>query len=191
MMKENLNNENEDWDLEWDYTMGDPLENGFMLSGTTNSPSEITSEGLCFNYSANSNSLYQIKPNVINYQTCNEGIYETEVKITRNNASSGQGLRLQLTNGTEGIGIYLIANNIIQYDNGGQNIYIDIGSYNLNEWFKFRIELLNNTAYVYLNNNLIHQTTTLSKGYMTSGNRFLVQGNIECYVKSIRFKRIS
>lgn len=190
MMKENLNNENVDWDLEWYYTMGDPLENGFKLpSGATNNyPSEITEDGLYFDYIA-SGSLYQIVPE--NYMTCNEGIYEVEAKIIRNNVSSGQGLRLQLTNGTEGIGIYMSANNIIQYNNGAQNAYIDIGSYNLNEWFKLRTELSNNTAYVYLNNNLIHQTATLSKGYMGSGNRFLVQGALECYVKSIRFKRIS
>ena len=190
MASDSFKDDNQDWDLVWYYTMGDPLENGFKLppGATNNYPSEITEDGLHFDYT-DIGSLYQIVPK--NYTTCNEGIYEIEVKIIRNNASNGQGLRLQLTNGTEGIGIYMITNNIIQYNNGGQNVYIDIGSYNLNEWFKFRIELSNNTAYVYLNNNLMHQTTTLSKGYMTSGNRFLVQGAIECYVRNIKIKKIS
>lgn len=190
MILDSINNENEDWDLEWDYTMGDPLDNGFMESGTTNSPLEITSEGLHFNYSGSINSLYQIKPRAINYQICNEGIYETKAKIISNSTPIGTGVKLQLTNGTEGIGIYIIANNIIRYNSGTQNTYINIGSYSLNEWFKLRIELSNNTAYVYLNNNLIHQTTALSKGYMTSGNHFLVQGILECYVKSIKLKKI-
>ena len=176
----------DDWDLAWNYLMSDPLDWGFTRQSGFYNPT-MTQDGLYFN--GNGTDLYGIYPT--NYPNCNEGIYEIEAKIIRNNVSNGQGLRLQLTNGTEGVGIYMITNNIIQYDNGGQNIYIDIGSYNLNEWFKFRIELSNNTAYVYLNNNLIHQTTTLSKGYMTSGNRFLVQGSVECYVRSIRFKRIS
>ena len=151
MASDSFKDDNQDWDVVWDYTMGDPLENGFTKQTGDYQP-QITDDGLYFD--CNSSHLYGIYPT--NFPNCNEGIYEIEVKIIRNNVSNGQGLRLQLTNGTEGVGIYMITNNIIQYNNGGQNIYIDIGSYNLNEWFKFRIELSNNTAYVYLNNNLIH-----------------------------------
>ena len=187
MMKENLNNENENWDLEWDYTMGNPLENGFSKQTGNYNPT-MTQDGLYFDCVGI--ELYGIYPT--NFPNCTEGIYEMEAKIIVNNASQGQGLRLQLTNDNPsrgGVSFFVNQNNkMFYFDTSG---YTQIGTCNYNEWLKFRIEIINNIGYVYLNNQHIYSSNKFATMYITSHNRFIVQGTIECYVRSIKIKKIS
>lgn len=187
MMKENLNNENENWDLEWDYTMGDPLENGFTKQIGTYQP-QITDDGLYFDCIGG--DIYGIYPT--DYPNCTDGIYEMEVKIIVNSARIGQGLRLQLTNDNSsrgGISLFVNQNNkIFYFDTSG---YTQIGICNYNEWLKFRIEIINNIGYIYLNNQQIYSSNKFATMNTTFHNRFIVQSAIECYVKSIKIKKIS
>ena len=167
--------------------MGDPLENGFTKHTGTYNPT-MTQDGLYFN--GNGSDLYTIYPTEFPY--CNEGIYEVEVKIISNSASIGQGLRLQLTNDNSsrgGVSFFVNQNNQMFYlESSG---YINIGMCNYNEWLKFRIEIIENVGYVYLNDKLVYASKQFTTMYMAFHNRFIVQGMIECYVKSVNFKKIS
>lgn len=187
MMIDSINNENENWDLEWDYTMGDPLENGFSKQTGKYNPT-MTQDGLYFDCVGS--DLYGIYPT--DYPNCTDGIYEMEAKIIVNNAILGQGLRLQLTNDNSsrgGVSFFVNQNNkMFYFDTSG---YTQIGICNYNEWLKFRIEIINNIGYVYLNNQQIYSSNKFTTMNMTFHNRFIVQGTIECYVRSIKIKKIS
>ncbi len=187
MMIDSINNENIDWDLEWDYTMGDPLENGFTRQAGPYQP-QITDDGLYFN--CNGSDIYGIFPT--DYANCTDGIYEMKVKIINNSAPIGQGLRLQLTNDNSsrgGVSFFVNQNNKMFYLEN--NDYIDIGMHNYNEWLKFRIEIIENVGYVYLNDELVYSSNKFTIQNMYYHNRFIVQGAIECYVRSIKIKKIS
>lgn len=187
MMIDSINNENEDWDLEWDYTMGDPLENGFSKQTGNYNPT-MTQDGLYFN--GNGTDLYGIYPT--DYPNCTDGIYEMKAKIIVNSAILGQGLRLQLTNDNSsrgGVSFFVNQNNQMFYLEGDG--YINIGTCNYNEWLKIRIEIIGNVGYVYLNDELIYSSEQFTTMNMTFHNRFIVQGAIECYVRSIKIKKIS
>ena len=187
MMIDSINNENEDWDLVWYYTMGDPLENGFSKQTGNYNPT-MTQDGLYFDYVGG--DLYGIYPT--NFPNCTDGIYEMEAKIIVNSATVGQGLRLQLTNDNSsrgGVSFFINQNNkMFYFDTSG---YTQIGTCNYNEWLKFRIEIINNIGYVYLNNQQIYSSNKFATMNMTFHNRFIVQGAIKCYVRSIKIKKIS
>lgn len=187
MASDSFKDDNQDWDIVWDYTMGDPLENGFTKQTGNYNPT-MTHDGLYFDCVGS--DLYGIYPT--NFSNCTDGIYEMEAKIIVNSATVGQGLRLQLTNDNSsrgGVSFFINQNNkMFYFDTSG---YTQIGICNYNEWLKFRIEIINNIGYVYLNNQQVYSSNKFATMNMTSGNRFLVQGNIECYVKSIKIKKIS
>lgn len=189
MASDSFKYDNQDWDIVWDYSMGLPEDNGFTKTiDGANISDELTDNGLLI--SVNSGGYIRYKP--IGFETCNEGIYEVEVKIISNSAVLGQGLRLQLTNDNlsrGGVSFFVNQNNkMFYFDTSG---YTQIGICNYNEWLKFRIEIINNIGYVYLNNQQIYSSNKFTTMNMTFHNRFIVQGAIECYVRSIRFKRIS
>lgn len=165
---------------------GCPLENGFTKHTGTYNPT-MAQDGLYFN--GTGSDIYGIYPT--NYPNCTDGIYEMEAKIIVNSATLGQGLRLQLTNDNSsrgGVSFFVNQNNQMFYlEDGG---YINIGTCNYNEWLKFRIEIIENIGYVYLNDELVYSSNKFATINMTYHNRFIVQGAIECYVRSIKIKKI-
>lgn len=190
MMKENLNNENEDWDIVWDYTMGLPEDNGFILSRNgTHEICEITDDGLHVkSLYAGTTSRYIIS----DYRKCNEGIIEAKVKII-SAGSISEGFIMMLSNdGIKGAHIRIsLSNNkgLLRYNEA--TTYVPTNNYlDLNTDYIIKIVMRSNINYIYLNGNLVYQSEISSTNHV-SDNRFLFQNVGEWILKSIKFKRIS
>lgn len=183
MMLESHKNDDIDWDLEWDYTMGLPEDNGFKKTiNGTNISDELTVNGLLI--SVNSNGYIRYRP--IGFETCNEGIYEIKLIISRIPTSNG--VRLILSNGTNGNQIFIHSNQI-KYDQRGAQIKIDNVIFDTE--LTIKIERINNQNYVYVNNEIIYQSKIVSIWY-TGGNDLFFQTNpLKAVLKSIKLKKIS
>lgn len=187
MMKENLNNENEDWDIVWDYTMGLPEDNGFTLNRTgTHSICKITSEGLHLESTlANTTSRYI----VTDYQTCIEGILETKV-IFKHFGGHLEGFLVMLsTNGFTGHHIRT-SNGILRYNANSTFENIPDVQLNLDVEYVIKIKREKGINYVYVDSELVYQSDKVSIN-AASHNRVVFQNVGEWILKSIKFKRIS
>lgn len=188
MASDSFKDDNQDWDIVWDYTMGLPEDNGFTktISGN-NAYDELTDEGLKIEVTNNPSYL---KYEPIGYETCNEGIYEIKLFITSvpTNPAILNGIRLLLSNGVAGNQI-CINGNQIKYLAGGTQIKITDMPYE--EDFIIKIESIEGKNYVYCNNEPIYQSSTASTLY-TAGNRLFFQANpLRTLLKYIKFKKLS
>ena len=185
----------QDWDVAWDYTMGLPEENGFEKYVQGAPTIVLTDDGV---HIVNNRDYYvRYQPSEIEFQTCNEGIYEVEVIFqTLPNVSGVAGFRMILSDGDLGcqISTDLVPNPAIMYDisaqlvTGGLTKIKDI-DYNVN--YIFRIERIDQLNKIYLNNELIYQSENPSNSYV-AGNRIFFQGYpLDATLKSIKFKKLS
>lgn len=188
MMLESHKNNDIDWDLEWDYTMGLPENNGFTKTISGNyTYDELTNEGLKIKIS-NAPSYLRYEPT--GYETCSEGIYEIKLFITSVpvNVNVLNGIRLLLSDGVSGNQICINGNKIKYISGNGQ---IKIADMPYEEDFIIKIESIENKNYVYLNNKLIYQSS-IDSTLFTIGNRLFFQENpLRALLKSIKFKKIS
>lgn len=172
-----------DWDIDWNYTMGFPENNGFekLVSGSVTVKHQ--EDGIYYK-SNGGNSYLQLQP--VNLLTCNEGVFDVKINVltmyTANN-----GFRLMLSNGNEGCQIQ-VNKNSLQYNK--QNEFISLNSLNTNIDYKIKIEIINNKNKIYLNETLIYETEIKSNSYATS-NRVMFQSGGEYLLKEIKFKKIS
>ena len=78
-----LKDPTEDYDVVWDYTMGFPEDNGFTMTTAyiyTGDNPEMTESGVLYRPPANVyNPYFEFVPT--GYTTCNEAIFEADVKI--------------------------------------------------------------------------------------------------------------
>lgn len=187
MILESHKNDDIDWDLEWDYTMGLPESNGFTKTISGNTYDELINDGLKIEIS-NHNSYLRYEPT--GYETCSEGIYEIKLFIISvpTDVNILEGIRLLLSDGVSGNQICINANQI-KYISGDDQIKIADMPYE--EDFIIKIERIENKNYVYLNNELIYQSSIDSTLY-TTGNRLFFQNMpSRALLKSIKFKKIS
>ena len=173
----------QDWDVVWDYTMGLPEENGFekVVNG---SPSiQMVLNGLnIIPY----NGYVRYTPT--EFEICNEGIYEET--IIYNAFSNKSGNRMLLSNGSYGLQIFIVENQI-RFNNGMDNTQLAI-AYNIatSKEYIIRIERLNGVNRIYLDGEKIYETEVVSGSYV-SGNRIFFQYGGGYLLKSIKFMKIS
>lgn len=173
----------ENWDLQWDYTMGLPENNGFDKVTSGNITTEIDASGLNINVPTQ-NDYVRYTPT--NFKTCNEGICEIVVNYLTSNDANGN--RLILSNPIKGCQIY-VKNGYIQY-NEGTMLKIIFNSVSFNVDHTIRIEMINGLNKIYFDGTMIYQSTEASLSYMGE-NRIFFQSTINAILKSIKFKKIS
>lgn len=188
MILESHKNDDIDWDLEWDYTMGLPENNGFTKTISGNYVyDELINEGLKIEISTYESYLRYVPTD---YETCSEGIYEIKLFITSvpTNVNLLNGIRLLLSDGVSGNQICINGNQIKYISGDGQ---IKIADMPYEEDFIIKIESIENKNYVYLNNELIYQSSIDSTLYATGNRLFFQSTPLRALLKSIKFKKIS
>lgn len=182
----------EQYDLEWDYTMGMPEDNGFekYCQGVPDSY-EMTDNGLKVKIS--SNQYVRLNPLESSLQFCNEGILEIKVNIVTIYSGGQNGLRVILSDGEGGCHIQIRnwSGNTMFY-NTGQNVHVPIANVKLRENtdYTIRIERKQGMSYVYVDNQQVYSTDVKSMGY-AQYNRIFFQSGGQYILKSIKFKKIS
>lgn len=182
----------ESYDLEWDYTMGLPEDNGFekYCEGTPDSY-EMTDDGLKVKVTAT--QYVRLNPLESSLQFCNEGIFEVKIMINYFCVGAQNGFRLILSDGEGGCHIQIRSyqNNTMFY-NTIPNVHTAITSKQLqiNTDYTIRIERRQNVSYVYVDNEQVYSTDVKSTGY-AQYNRIFFQTGGEYILKSIKFKKIS
>lgn len=176
----------QDWDVAWDYTMGFPEDNGFTLTTQFISDnSEMTENGVLYRPQA---SIYQAYFELVptGYTICNEAIFETTVKILEFN-SGDNGMRLAISDGSSGAQIYVRSGSLYLQENRTQ---IHITNLSINSDYIFKIVRKDGKNAVYLDNDLIYESTVASSLYNTK-TRLMFQNGGQYLLKAIGFKRIS
>ena len=176
----------QDWDVVWDYTMGFPEDNGFtMTTAYIGDNPEMTESGVLYRPPASVyNSYFEFVPT--GYTTCNEAIFESTVKILEFN-SGDNGMRLAISNGSLGAQIYVRSGCIYLQENMTQTY---IRNLSVNTDYIFKIIRKGEKNEVYLDNDLIYESTVASSLYNTK-TRLTFQNGGEYLLKAIRFKKIS
>ena len=180
----------QDWDIVWDYTMGMPEDNGFekFCQGTP----VITMQNDGVHIENANNDYVRYNPEEIEFQTCNEGIYEVEVIFQILPYANGvAGFRMILSDGGKGcqISTHSTPYPAVMYNSNFQTLKIKDIDYNVN--YIFRIERINGINRIYADNELIYQSEIPSLSFVV-GNRVFFQGYpLDATLKSIKFKKIS
>lgn len=176
----------QDWDVVWDYTMGFPEDNGFtMTTAHIGDNPEMTESGVLYRPPASIyNPYFEFVPT--GYTTCNEAIFEADVKILEFN-SGDNGMRLAISNGSSGAQIYVRSGCMYLQENRTQTHIRDLS---VNVDYIFKIIRKDEKNEVYLDNDLIYQSITASSFYNTK-TRVMLQNGGEYLLKAIRFKKIS
>lgn len=182
----------EEYDLEWDYTMGLPEDNGFeRYSDGTNYSYEMTNNGLMVTPSTQ--NYVRLNPLESSLQFCNEGILEIKLNIVSMLAGSNNGFRMILSDGEGGCHIQIRSwqGNTMFY-NTTQNNFLAITTKQLqtNTDYTIRIERKQGMSHVYVDNEKVYSTDIKSIGY-AQYNRIFFQSGGEYILKSIKFKKIS
>lgn len=170
----------QDWDVVWNYTMGLPEENGFEKAINTNPQVEMTENGLKI-----IPGVGYVRYTPIGFETCNEGIYESEVLFYSFGVANG--FRMILSDGTSGLQIFC-NQEAIKFQGG--ILQQALKTIQANTEYKIRIERINEINRIFLNDEKIYETEALSEQYAT-GNRVFCQNNGEYLLKSIKFMKIS
>ena len=176
----------EDYDVVWDYTTGMPEDNGFTLTTKDISDNpEMTENGVLYRPPA---SIYQPYFELVptGYTTCNEAIFETTVKILEFN-SDDNGMRLAISDGSSGAQIYVRSGSLYLQENRTQTYIRDLS---VNTDYIFKIIRKGEKNEVYLDNDLIYESTVASSLYNTK-TRVMFQNGGQYLLKAIRFKKIS
>ena len=176
----------QDWDVAWDYTMGFPEDNRFTLKTQFISDnSEMTENGVLYRPQAIITQPYfELVPT--GYTICNEAIFEANVAILEFN-SGDNGMRLAISNGSLGAQIYVRSGCIYLQENMTQTY---IRNLSVNTDYIFKIIRKGEKNEVYLDNDLIYESTVASSLYNTK-TRLMFQNGGEYLLKAIRFKKIS
>lgn len=176
----------QDWDVAWDYTMGFPEDNGFTLTTQYISDnSEMTENGVLYRPRASVLQAYfELVPT--GYTICNEAIFETTVKILEFN-SGDNGMRLAISDGSSGAQIYVRSGSLYLQENRTQTYIRDLS---VNTDYIFKIIRKGEKNEVYLDNDLIYESTVASSFYNTK-TRVMFQNGGQYLLKAIRFKKIS
>lgn len=176
----------QDWDVAWDYTMGFPEDNGFTMTTAliVDNP-EMTESGVLYRPPASVNNPYfEFVPT--GYTTCNEAIFEADVKILEFN-SGDNGMRLAISNGSSGAQIYVRIGCMYLQENRTQTHIRDLS---VNVDYIFKIVRKDGKNEVYLDNDLIYESTVASSFYNIK-TRLMLQNGGQYLLKAIRFKKIS
>lgn len=192
-----LQEQGNDWDIEWDYTMGMPEDNGFDVTfiGDTNAITyEMTDKGLYMRVGG-ADAYACIQPPI---KTCTKGIVEVSFRI-QNFSTSGSGFRILLSNGLYGCQIFIIYVNQgttgISYDisTGNANKLLEFvkslqSSYDYYKDYTIRLEFDEKTGNkIYLDGVLLKEYRDFSH-YYCIGNKIFQQSSGETYLKSIKYK---
>lgn len=176
---------NEDWDVVWDYTMGLPEDNGFAKVINLSPQIEMTGEGLRII----PDSGY-VRYTPLEFETCNEGIYEETITYIAFSNQITAGNRMILSDGKSGLQIYVNASGLLFNNGVSDNTTILIQSIGRNREYTIRIERIGGINRIYLDGDKIYETETVSGNY-TSKNRIFFQNGGDYLLKSIKFKKIS
>lgn len=181
-----LKDPTEDYDVVWDYTMGFPEDNGFtMTTAYIGDNPEMTESGVLYRPPASVNNPYfEFVPT--GYTTCNEAIFEADVKILEFN-SGDNGMRLAISNGSSGAQIYVRSGCMYLQENRTQTHIRDLS---VNVDYIFKIIRKDEKNEVYLDNDLIYQSITASSLYNTK-TRVMFQNGGQYLLEAIKFKKIS
>ena len=176
----------QDWDVVWNYTMGLPEDNGFTLTTQYISDnSEMTESGVLYRPQASvSQPYFELVPT--GYTICNEAIFEANVAILEFN-SGDNGMRLAISDGSSGAQIYARSGSLYLQENRTQTHIINLST---NSDYIFKIVRKDGKNEVYLDNDLIYESTVASSLYNTK-TRLMFQNGGEYLLKSIKFKKIS
>lgn len=181
-----LKDPTEDYDVVWDYTMGFPEDNGFtMTTAYIGDNLEMTESGVLYRPPAGVvNPYFEFVPT--GYTTCNEAIFEADVKILEFN-SGDNGMRLAISNGSSGAQIYVRSGCMYLQENRTQTHIRDLS---VNVDYIFKIIRKDEKNEVYLDNDLIYQSITASSLYNTK-TRVMFQNGGQYLLEAIKFKKIS
>ena len=176
----------QNWDVAWDYTTGMPEDNGFTLTTQYISDnSEMTKNGVLYRPPVSiSQPYFELVPT--GYTICNEAIFEANVAILEFN-SGDNGMRLAISDGSSGVQIYVRSGSLYLQENRTQTHIINLST---NSDYIFKIIRKDVKKEVYLDNDLIYESTVASSLYNTK-TRLMFQNGGEYLLKAIRFKKIS
>ena len=169
-----------DYDVVWDYTTGMPEENGFTLTTQyINNNSEMTENGVLYRPQASiSQPYFELVPT--GYTICNEAIFEGNVAILEFN-SGDNGMRLAISDGSSGAQIYVRSGSLYLQENWTHTYIRDLS---VNTDYIFKIIRKGEKNEVYLDNDLIYESTIASSRYNTK-TRVMFQNGGQYLLKSI------
>lgn len=179
----------QDWDIVWTYRNGLFADSGFDVQ-TRLQASETWSDDAVQLKSATEGYIRIAVPG---YPTCRKGVVEAEFSITEMNTTAN-GFRFLLSNGTYGCQTMVVksgSNVVLLYNNGSSsNNKEGISNINIGETYKLKIDFDETSGNkIYLNDQLIYETTVFSSYYCT-GNRFFAQDACTFNMYSVRYKFI-
>lgn len=182
-----MQDQGEDWDIEWTYKNGLFANSGFDVT-ISKTASETLLENAVHLYSE---SGAYIRIAVQEYQTCRKCIAEAEFSITSINTTAN-GFRFLLSNGAYGcqIMVYKSGTDVVLMYNAGADASknINIGKINIGVTYRLRIEFDETSgAMISMNNQLIYETDVFSRYYCT-GNRFFAQDSCRIKMYAVRYK---
>lgn len=178
----------EQYDLEWDYTMGMPEDNGFEKTVKGTVILNMTDDGLSINvYDALEQFVQYALPSNLKY--CAEGILETKV-IFNAFGSFTEGHRLQLSDGEQGFSVKCYNKSIVYIENTSPPVAVSGVTLETGVEYTIRIERKSGQNSIYLNGKSVFSNEIASRSYTTM-NRILFQCGGQYILKSIKFKKIS
>lgn len=176
----------EDYDVVWDYTTGMPEDNGFTLTTQYISDNpEMTENGVLYRPPV---SIYQPYFELVptGYTICDAAIFEADVEILEFNNSTN-GMRIAISDGSSGAQIYVRSGSLYLQEN---RVETYIRNLSINADHTFKIIRKDGKNEVYLDNDLIYESTVASSLYNTK-TRLMFQNGGQYLLKAIRFKKIS
>ena len=170
-----------EWDYEWDYRDGVLLEDSGLMVKTTSgsSSSEMTDDGQRLTVHR---SPAHVKLTSAKQPTCNSGVLYAKFVLIR--LASANGFRLMLSNGTNGIQVYINSTNGLYVDNTGTAICA------LDLLVEYELMIVLNKSgenEVYLNGERVCSTTSFETQYCNNNNVIQQEGG-ETLLRELKYK---
>lgn len=179
-----LQEQSSDWDYEWDYTQGLLSSNGFTktISGTE-AAEALQEDGVLISSAFGSYIRFDaVQP------TMSVGVGEYLVVLNESNATGAQNLRLCLSNGTNGVQVYVNSSRwrIMNRDNPSAGTII-ANAVN-GETYRVRLELGETASDVYINGTKVAENVPNSSTIYCPANRLFQQNGGSTLVQSVKYK---
>lgn len=175
--------EKSEWDIEWDYTMGMPENNGFEKTIIPDSNSKMLDDGVLL---VGKGGYVRYNPLIA---TCKSGTVEAVV-VFKQIHQGATGFRLLLSDGTSGIQIYVNRNYIfyaVKRNSDAANELLPVSIVETNVEYTLRLEFDNYEIRIFLNGELALQKPRCEILWCVA-NRIFQQDGGETILKSIKYK---
>ena len=186
MMESQIGGSSGTWDFEWNYRDGLLSDNGWTKTISGTASESIDDTGLILRSSigsyvrlSNSNFIMPV------------GVLEVVCAIPEYSAINGnQNLRISLSNGTNGAQVYVNTDFWRVMDSTAAGSGTPVAPFSANQEYTIRLELDNESFYVFVNDALTYEGSSSSIVYCTRTSLWSQnQGGGASIIKSIKIKR--